>query len=436
MAATVVVDRPLDGVPADRSSLWWSAAAAGVAIAGLGAATDLKLLLGLGVLIAGAAVIMVAPEVFYALFLSAGIIKVNPLLAAVPGDLTLLTAAAVSVALVLSLVRDGVPPLPTPAAIYPLLAALGLLSVFWTDLPEVGLEKAVIFESLTALSFISAFILVRTRTQLMRFMMAIVAIALLVALTAEETGHQAHAFVAAGSGTNEIELALMSGFGLMAAFGYLFVVDRHAWGVLWIVPATIFATTILKAGSRGVLIGTVLGLVFLLVWLGVAGGRGRRLLLVVLVGGAVAAVVGGPQLTGGATTKYKTELFSSNPADVLRQRNWYFTQGWELTAAHPFGTGLAGYEAATGERYPHNIVLEYGSELGIPGVALFLALFIAAWRSLTSGAARYTPEAAVVGALLVLFATESLVSLGPNESRPLWFTIGLALSLPHFRTDQ
>jgi O-antigen ligase len=435
MAATSVVDR-LDGRDFDRSSLAWPLLAAGLGFAVLGILAKLPVLAGLGLLLAGGVVVVVAPELLYALFLSAGIIKANPVFASVPGDLTIATAGAISLAMLVRVLRGGVPPLPAATAIFPALAALGLLSVFWSDLPGTGLSKALLFETMTLLAFFSPFILIRTRSQLTRFMVAIVGIALFVALTAEKTGHPSKPLVAAGG--NEIELALICGFGLLAAFGYLLVIGKSGWGVLWMIPAAYLAYTILQAGSRGVLVGAGLALLFLIVRLALARARARGLLLAIVAAAVIAVVAAGPQLFGEATGKYQSELFSitSNPATVLRQRDWYFSQGMELAVAHPLGTGSAGYQAATGEKYPHNLVLEYASEQGIPGLVLFLALFVAAWRALLRPALRGTPEAAVCGALLILFAVESLVSFGPNEARPLWFALGLALALPNLRTDR
>jgi hypothetical protein len=39
----------------------------------------------------------------------------------------------------------------------------------------------------------------------------------------------------------------------------------------------------------------------------------------------------------------------------------------------------------------------------------------------------------ICGALIVLFLVQALITNGPNDSRPLWFTLGLALALPQFR---
>lgn len=403
--------------------------------AALGLAFGLIPLAAAGIAAAGVMVVIVAPEVALAVFLSAGIIKSNPLLSAVPMDLTVLSGAAVGAGVVIRLIRTGVPPLPWGTAIFPLLAGFGLLSVLWSPFPEKGLEKAVLFETLPMLAFFSPFFLVRRRTELIRFLITVVAIGLMVALTAEKTDVASNPLVAAGG--NEIELAMAAGLGLLASFGYLFVVWPNITRLIWLAPATLLAVTILKAGSRGVLIGTVLGLLFLTVWLSMGQARTRRALFAVLAAAAVTAVIAGPQLAGSdAAEKYRSGIFSTNPANVIRSRDYVFREGVILFAAHPLGMGLGGYEDKTNERYPHNLILEYGTELGLLAVLLFVGLYVLSWRALSWDRVRGTPEAALCGALLILYGIESLVSFGPNESRPLWFTMGLALSLPAFRADR
>jgi O-antigen ligase len=440
MAATSVaqelgpprVGRRRPGV--DLGSLAWPALGAALGIAALGVAYDLKVLAAAGVAAAGGLVILRMPEVMLAVFLSAGVVKSNPLMSSVPGDLTVAAGAGVAVAIAIRVFRKGIPPLPGPAAIVPVLAAFGLLSVLWSPFPEKGLEKAALFETLAMLAFFSPFVLVRRRTELIRFFIAMVVIGLFVALTAEETGHPSNPVVAAGG--NEIELAMAASIGLLGAFGYLFVVWPNFTRLVWLAPATLLATTIVKAGSRGVLIGTVLGLLFLTIWLAMAGARARRVLFVVLAVASVAVVVAGPQLAGEAADKYRSGIFSTNPAEIIRSRDYVFVQGVELFRENPLGLGLGGFEDKTNERYPHNLVLEYGSELGVLAVILFLGLYWLAWRSLSRPGVRGSPEGAVCGALLIVYGVEALVSFGPNESRPLWFVIGLCLALPHFRRDR
>ena len=130
-----------------------------------------------------------------ALFLASGTLKANPMFAGVPGDLTLLSAAGVALAMLVRVHRDGLPHVPRAAALFGVLVGLMLLSVLWSPDPATGLRKVKTFETLTLLSFACPFVLFRTRAQVQRLMVVLVAVGLFVSLTAVRTGHQASPIV-------------------------------------------------------------------------------------------------------------------------------------------------------------------------------------------------------------------------------------------------
>ena len=97
----------------------------------------------------------------------------------------------------------------------------------------------------------------------------------------------------------------------------------------------------------------------------------------------------------------------------------------------------------------HNTYLESLVELGVPGLLLFLALLLAAARSLVRSArrARATGDRFVEGvatALLIGLAAFSVSSftISTETSRVLWLLIGLSLALsamtapPSVRTNR
>jgi O-antigen ligase len=411
--------------------------AGAVAVGAAAAALALGRLAGvMPVAAAGAAVLLVVltlklPEVMVGLYLASGVIKANPALSGLPVDVTLLTAACVALAVAVSVARDGVPPIPRAAALFPALMALMLLSVLWSPDPATGLAKAIAFESLTLLSFACAFVLFRTRAQVERLMVALVAVGLFVSLTAVETVHEAGPLVAAGS--NEIALAFTAAWGMLAALGYLLVLQRGPWRLLWIVAGAILGLTVMQAGSRGVLVGTAAGLGYLVVQLVAFRPPGWRLLAATVGAGAVVAVVAGSQLAGRATAKYADYLFNPDLNAILVGREWILTRGMELAAAHPLGIGAGGFQWETGWEHSHNMFFELSSEQGLVGVALALALIAAAWHARSPRRVRTAPEAAVLGATIVLLVVLALFVNGPNDSRPLWFTLGLSLALPQLR---
>ena len=397
----------------------------------LGRAAGLEVLLALGAAATFLLAVVIFPEALVALFLAAGTLKANPLLAAVPGDLTMLSAAGVALAMLIRVLRDGVPPVPCAAALFAALLVLMPLSVLWSPDPETGFEKVKTFETLTLLSFVCPFVLFRSRAQVERLMVCFVGIGLFVSLTAVRTGHPASPLVAAGG--NEIELAVYAAWGMLAAVSYLLLIGRGPLPLLWLVPAAFLGLTVVQAGSRGVLVGTILALAFSAAQALFYPLPGRRRFLGAAAAGALVATLAGSRLSGAATDKYTEYLFHANLDSILVGREWVLARGWELTLAHPLGLGAGGFDWATGWDHSHNMFFELSSEQGMVAVALVVALVVAAWRTRLRGPWGRSPESVICGALIVLFLVQALITNGPNDSRPLWFTLGLALALPQFR---
>ncbi len=433
---SVAYDRPLPSVrfPSSRA-LGWAVVATGAAMSVIGLVSGTIAFVLLGMFAAGTVAVILAPELALALFLVAGGIKGNPLVRGVPVDLTLAAALLIVVAVgVKALQGQRLPALPPATALFVGLAAFLGVSVLWTRNETVGMSKAVTFETLTAIAFFAPFFLLRTRTALVRMMLALVGAGLLVALTAVSTGQPSQPLVAAGG--NEIELGLYSALGLVAAVGYLMLFGPPLLRLLWLVPAAILGSAILGAGSRGALSGAALALIFVAVSRALASSRGRGIALVA-VAAAVAIFVAAPNIAGLAGAKYQNQLFSTNTQRVLGDRAYLYDQAQTLALNHPFGVGAGGFDPNSDTLYPHNIALELASEEGLLGVVLVAALVAAAWRA----RARFrtgplSPEATLAGALLVFTLTEAFVSFDLNENRLLWFSLGLALAIPRLQPDR
>jgi O-antigen ligase len=393
-----------------------------------------------GLLVAGAvgaAVLgaLLAPQAVFALFLFAGATKAAPWLGTIPFDLTLVTAAGVLTAMLARAVspRYGIPPFP-PAALFAAgLVALILLGAMWSSSPDLALERALRFETLTMITFAAPLVLIRTRSELMRLAALMVALSLLIAITAVETGHPSEPVVAAG-GTG-IQLSLFTSLGLFAAVAYLMVVTPSWRKVIWLIPvAWVFVPTILAAGSRGVLVGGALGLLIVGAHF-IARARHKLLPVGVIAVTVVVILISAPGLVGPAGKKYAT-LFSGK-TEELGDRNTLLRQGWEIALAHPMGLGVASFHGETGSIYPHNFVLEALDEEGIIGLALLLGLIVAAWRATRRAPEGPTsPEATLAASLLVLLVAEALFSETFTQLRVLWFAFGLALAVPRIRTTE
>lgn len=403
------------------------AAGAAVAAAGFIGHSPALVVFG-GALIAVIAAFL-APQLLLAVFLVAGGLKTAPFVSSVPGDLTIVTAVGLLVALLVRGLRsDGVPQFPAASVLAVGLASLVVLSVLWTPAPDLGLNKALRFGTLTMLAFFAPLVLVRTRADLRRLMMFVVGLSLVVGLTAVPGNAPNQPLTIAG-GTSEIELALYATTGAVAAAGYLTLVGPTRWRFLWLIPAVYLTKLVIDAGSRGVLIGTAVALLTIGVR-SVARSRVKVVPIAVMVAATVGAIVFASNLSGPAAAKYKG-LLGGNEAVVVGKRNFLIQDGIDLALAHPMGLGVSGYQYETQFEYPHNALVEVADEQGIIGLALLVALIVAAFRS--SFRAREgprSPEAILTGALLIVLFADAMVSQTFTQFRELWFAMGLALTVP------
>jgi O-antigen ligase len=308
-----------------------------------------------------------------------------------------------------------------------------VLSVLWSPAPDLGLQKALRFETLTMLAFVAPFVLVRTRGDLYRLMIFLLAVSLVVALTAVPGADPNQPLTVAG-GDSEIELALYASTGLVAAIGYLMLLGRSPWRFLWLIPGLFLAETVISAGSRGVLVGSVLALVTIGIRT-IAASRVKVVPIAVILVAGIAAFSFASNLSGPAAAKYQG-LFGNNEATTLGKRTFLLQDGIDLAVAYPMGRGASGYEFETLFPYPHNAFVEVSAEQGILGLALLVVLMGAAFRSSfrAQGGPR-TPESILVGGLLIVLVMDAMVSQTFTQFRELWVAMGLAIALPNISTQ-
>jgi O-antigen ligase len=204
-----------------------------------------------------------------------------------------------------------------------------------------------------------------------------------------------------------------------------------AWRVVFVVPAVVLAQTVIAAGSRGVLIGTILALLVMAA-MAVAGSRTKLVPLAFVAAAVIAVVAFGAEVAGpAATQKYEGLIGGGASAETLGKRNFLVQDGIQIFLEHPMGRGASGYEHDVGFNYPHNALVEVAAEQGVIGLALLLALFVAAFlatRRAKDGP--LSPEAILTTGLLVVLVSDAMVSQTFTQFRELWFAMGLALAIP------
>lgn len=127
--------------------------------------------------------------------------------------------------------------------------------------------------------------------------------------------------------------------------------------------------------------------------------------IVVLISGLLASPMGGD---------FFSRFTSLRELGSMAIRVWYWREGWaRLVEQLPFGLGL-GQGYAQGDRLrevdPHNYWLVVGGELGLIGLALWIAVLVALWRGIDRLGANGGPRSMVI-ALRVAFVLAQLHTL-------------------------
>jgi hypothetical protein len=197
------------------------------------------------------------------------------------------------------------------------------------------------------------------------------------------------------------------------------------------------AITFVSSGSRGPVIGLAVALPSVLLWRAASPVVARRLAWSLVAVGAL-AVTAVVALVPPEATQRSLSIFQTTheQGDTSRIILW----GEAITAfssnlTHTLvGIGTGGYAAlsTTGASYPHNIVLEVGSELGVIGLLALAAFVISVFVRLLGLLARGGESAGWSGLLLTLFVF-SLVNAQFSGDIPynsgLWLWGGLASGL-------
>jgi O-antigen ligase len=355
-------------------------------------------------------------------------------------DLTVLAAVGLLAAICVSLWRRRDEPfgVSAPAFFFLALAAILAVGVLVSPDPESGLEKTIEFQTLSALAFAAPLAIVRTRASVYRTLVLLVTVSVVVAYSAGEAERSSSVLVLPGA-DNQIQVALLLGLGLVSIVGYLWPASAGWARLVWLAPAALLLVKLVGAGGRSALAGTLLASAVALALLIRAGGRDRLAALALV--GVLAALAPAAWVTSNPEVKDRYLV----TIDDLRHGAGLAADGADraelagaavsLFSENPLGAGTGAYPARTGYDWPHNIVLEVASELGLLGVGALAGLLggiaIVLWR--TTRRADLRLEAIGAASLVVLPLTVAFASFDLNGNRVLWWACGFALAVTRLR---
>jgi O-antigen ligase len=230
-----------------------------------------------------------------------------------------------------------------------------------------------------------------------------------------------------------IALGRLTAVGLLIAL-YGLLTARAAVRTLALCALPVLLTALLASGSRGPLVGLLLGLVVLVGLLAQRGQAAGRWPL--LVGAVVLAVAFASQLVPGDAIERAGSLFGGGlEGQDTNGRVELWTQAWQTFLEHPwFGVGTGGFAAvAPADIYPHNLLLEVAAEWGLVGL-LVLAGTLGIGAAQIARAVRRPPRgerglAVLVAALFTAALANAMFSADITANSSVWLTLGLGLGL-------
>jgi O-antigen ligase len=382
------------------------------------------------------------PEAGLLLFLSAGTFKSE--LAALfrtELDVTLVLAAVLALAIAVRVPLrgwEGVVPTKGLSLPFAALASVLLVSALLHPDSSYGWAKTFRFAGLTGLAVLAGYAVVADEARLTRFLLCAVGMGIFMVLAGRVTSAGLTAF-----GATHIATGRLLGLGLLGSL-YLLLRKRNRLGrVVLVVALGALGYGFLYSGSRGSLVALAVSLVVV----GAASfgfRRGRRW---VAAAGAVLAVAAAcitflfPAAAETMNGRVAAVLEDAGSVGSAAGRVERAQDALELFRQQPvFGVGVGGFDLARGYGdglrgdYPHNIVLEVACELGVLGLALFLALVVPALAGAVRAVGRtqnregFAATAAVL-AVLVYFLANAMFSGDLNDNRMLFAALGLSGSM-------
>jgi O-antigen ligase len=233
-----------------------------------------------------------------------------------------------------------------------------------------------------------------------------------------------------------IELGRDSGDGLLVAvYAILAATSTRArnWG-LAVTP--VLAVALIAAGSRGPVVAFVFGLLAL-VALSATSRRARRRLALVAVAGLAATIVVPLVVPGSALGRALSVIIGSASGLSSNGRSQLWSVAIASFSAHPLlGLGWGGFGTLVpgqGIVYPHNILLEVGTELGLVGavalVSIVLGFIVRLARLWRSTVGQDQLAAALLIALFLTALINACFSGAIQDNREVWLWGGLALGM-------
>jgi O-antigen ligase len=232
-----------------------------------------------------------------------------------------------------------------------------------------------------------------------------------------------------------IALGRDSAGGLLIGIYLLLTVRSSTTRLLLALSVPVLAIALVAAGSRGPVVGVMAGLVVFAAL--TVSSRGARRRLLSLAGAVLGSVIVVPIVVPQAAVSRSLEIFAVSGGGLSSNgRTGLWGDAVSTFASHTFmGIGTGGFSAVqVAEAYPHSLLLEVASELGVVGLALVTAMvvgivvrLITSWRQAAADEQRL--DTALILALFSTGFVNALFSGALPDNRVVWLWAGVGVGL-------
>ena len=370
-------------------------------------------------------------EVTLALFLVVGKFKTDPRLSFLkPLDLTLVLAFLIIISIIVGLIlKKKKPHFPKVFMLYLPFILMIIISLSYTPNLDIGLDKAFRFFILTGLAIIAPFWLLLSEKKLKRFFLTLLIAGFLASVNSLNMLGGYNRFVSPGG------LSIQLGYDAAVAIivlWYLLLADLSFFKrIPWYTLFPILFIGLIGSGARrsvvAVFLCSVVGLILykrMILDLFILSSLGILTLLVIDI--------------PIASLNYLGTLLKYNLTDTFSSRTPLMQIGLDIVSKYPiFGVGIGGYSYFSPNpslyNYPHNLILEIWSEIGIiAAISIFCLLIASFWEAINNildKELRYKKLMILILALLIIGFVESSVSGDINDLKPMWLYISLPFVL-------
>jgi len=389
---------------------------------------------------------VVFPEIFFALFLVAGFYKADPRIP-LPEyiDLTILFGLLVVLSILYQILKKRlrIPVLSSKIVVpYLGIALVMMTSLFYTDAPVYGLNKFLRFITITALSTFAPLFLFTNIDSIKKFFYTLIAVSTVMAVEAVFLSEGGPSRTALGS--NYIALARITGMTIFMVFLCFIMASGNLAGkIFWMVVGTINILGFLTAGARGPVVAlsaTISVLIFLSLSFRIKRSLIKKALIttMIIVLGIGSIFYLFPESVETLLFRFKVLAKEPGGGTSVALRIDFIIAALSAMCSSPIiGLGIGGFSTYyIGQDkaffYPHNIVLEVGSELGIIGLGFFLSIVGACLYELIRTRKRYNNKLYLGSTVLALYVytfLNALLSGNINDNRIFFVWIGVTYAL-------